>query len=437
MAIYDSNWRSYCMYVVSTVESNADYGCIESYAMMGVGIMQWSNDRSWQLLNMLVTDYPDMESAFPILYSQIAPNTSSWGYRTFTQSEANEISSALVTEQGIATQDKLWNQDCEQSYIPLLQNECGLTNAWTAIFALSNYHQSPQAFWQIYNGCGNTDYVTWYNTTLNNGIVGKYTNRQNTVKVLLDEWDGESGKEGFGSTEATNTIGGNQNPNYGNPDDTYSTTLTDVTIKSVEQYQKQLVLHLDLGGTSSRLLFYKSSNNLWYPQKTTETVSTDTSTTPADPTSPSISTTANADLQWMCDKMQELEGTLQYSQAQSLRTNINGGYCDCSGLVWWLYNQRGYNLGTWTGTQQHDGELIEEGGCGGSPNESIMQMGDICLFDWLDSGYTSSGHIEMYIGSGQIMGHGGDPYYGPVRKSVDSYFQYANHWMIRRIISQE
>ena len=56
MSIYDQNWKSYAMYVTSTVETNCNYGSVESWAMAGIGIMQWTYGRSWGLLNILITD---------------------------------------------------------------------------------------------------------------------------------------------------------------------------------------------------------------------------------------------------------------------------------------------------------------------------------------------------------------------------------------------
>lgn len=144
---------------------------------------------------------------------------------------------------------------------------------------------------------------------------------------------------------------------------------------------------------------------------------------------------ANEDLQWIVSKIKSLVGTLYYSQDQNLRTNIEGGYCDCSGLVWWLYNQRGYSIGTWTGTQINDGTLVKSGGGGSACSEDGMQIGDLVLFDWSSTSYTETGHVEIYIGNGQICGHGGNPNPGPSVKSLSQQTSYANVWQVRRIIS--
>lgn len=428
--IFDDNWISYSMYVVGTVESGCNYGAIERYAMAGIGIAQWTYGRSWELLNLIATDFPETEADFPILWDSIKPGTSAWGSKIFTQNEANEIGAVLVTDSGIASQNKLYIQDCNNSYIPLLRDECGFTDAKSAIFALTVYHQSPQAFYQIFSACGTASVDVWYNTTLNNGIVGKYLSRQNTVKSLLDAWDGESGKEDFGVYNPYYEVGGNTDPGNGNPDKTESETTTDAKVGCIRVLGKALLAEFD----GQKIMFYKAGNGLYYPNLKNKTVSGSTDDTPV-PDNPEQSGTSD-DAVWIVDKIKSLEGTLQYSQAQSLRTNIPGGYCDCSGLVWWLYNQRGFSVGTWTGSQKNDGELIAEGRYT-VPDESIMQLADMCLFDWSGSTDISTyGHIELYIGNGQIMGHGGDPYYGPVKKDIVSYFQSAPYWQIRRVIHE-
>lgn len=430
MAIYDNNWKSYALYVTATVESNADYGCIEKGAYAGIGLVQWTYDRSWQLLNLMATVYPETQSMFPILWDSIKPGTSSWGRKTFNQSEANEISAALVTDQGVATQDKLWNQDCDESYIPLLRDQCSLTDPWGAIFGLTVYHQSPQAFWQVYNACGNANKEVWYTTVLNNGIVGKYRNRQDTVKKLLDEWDGESGKEGFGTRTPTESEGGNFDPNNGNPDNTFDTTLSKVQIKALEKYGKQLVLHINVNSEDKRMIFWRTSEGLYYPIVTEQDVEGKTEDTPVPPSPPA--TGGSGLRQELVDRMVGLENKLAYSQAWDKRTNINGGYCDCSGLCWFIYNEKGISIGTWTGEQAGFGSKIVSGS--GSIDESKLKLGDLILFNWSYHN-PSFDHVEMYIGNGECMGHGGRTLYGPIRKNLADYTAAAYDWEARTYIS--
>lgn len=77
MAIYDDNWKSYANYVIATVESGGQWNCVEKGMRLGIGVMQWSLGRSWRLLNMCASQYPqETESSLPSLWNEIKAGTS-------------------------------------------------------------------------------------------------------------------------------------------------------------------------------------------------------------------------------------------------------------------------------------------------------------------------------------------------------------------------
>lgn len=424
---YDDNWISYSMYVVCTVESNANYGAIEPNGV-GIGIAQWSNSRSYELLQKLVTDYPQTLQSLPSLAGEIGEGTNPWDSKIFYQQQLNEISAVLVTDEGVATQDALYSQDCNNSYIPILRDKCHITNAKGAIYGLSIYHQSPQAFYQVYNAVGNQDYNVWYQCALNNGIVGKYKNRQNTVKQLLDNWDGTSGAPGFGVKHTENEIGGNNNPNAGNPDDTYEYSIGDFDNSYIKKVGNELWLKVHTSSGYKTVTFYLASDgNMWYAHNGRGQSGGESTTVPV-PDIPQISG-ESWKIQRVVDIMVSFEGKNQYSQSASLRANPPGGYSDCSGLYWYCYNQVGVEVGTWTGQQGRNGIMIAEGS--GNLPEEQMQLGDAILIMWRR--YNADfDHIEMYIGNGTCMGHGSG--IGPTRKNMNNYVRNAFRWQIRRYI---
>lgn len=428
--LYDDNWISYSMYVVCTVESGCNYGAIESNGV-GIGIAQWSNARSYTLLQKLVTDYPNILSLLPSLEGEIGTSSSSWSSKIFYQTQRNEISAALVTDEGVATQNALYYQDCKDSYIPVLRDRCFLSDPKGTIFALSIYHQSPQAFWQVYNAVGNQGMEVWYNCALNNGIVGKYKNRQDTVLRLLNEWDGQSGKEGFGVKNAENEIGGNNNPNAGNPDFTYSVTDSTFSTSSIQKVGTELWLKLKTEEGFKTVQFYMASdNNIWYAKNGESNAVGETVTIPV-PTLPEVSGTTSEQEQ-VVNYFMMYEGTLKYSQSAELRQNPPNGYSDCSGLYWWAYNKIGVEVGTWTGQQGRNGVKIYGGS--GSVDESILKLGDAILI--MRNHYNSDfDHVEMYIGNGQCAGHGGSPPLGPTRKNLQTYLSDKYYFEIRRYIN--
>ena len=104
------------------------------------------------------------------------------------------------------------------------------------------------------------------------------------------------------------------------------------------------------------------------------------------------------------------KGKNVYSQDVGKRTLIESGYGDCSGTVWyWYYKLFGIHIGANTEAQikSSKGRNVELNIVNGIPDESKMKKGDLLYFRGSDNSRTKGvGHVEMYIGNGQIFGHG-------------------------------
>ena len=435
MAIYDGNWISYANYVIATVESGGQFGLIERAVNRGIGVMQWSNWRSWELLNLAATDYPsETQTALPSLWARIS-GSNSWGDYIFSGQECQELAPFLISEAGKNTQTKLMTRDMENSYIPMLQGR-GFTDPKTAIYALSVYHQSPNtAFNRIFNQLGAiSNYTQWYNTALTDPTVGAqrgagFANRQHRVKALLDEWDGTSGIEGWGGSDEWSA--------GTSDDDTIShdydlSLVAKLGVIRAEKQDGDLILTIVNDGDVHRLQLYKASPDTWIPiSRENDLVANQERDTPTtgDITGGDI----DERHQTLYDLMTGLEGTLQYSQAQNRRTNIEGGYCDCSGLTWWLYQQIGMNIGSWTEGQLDDfGTVVLQGS--GQIDINQLVVGDLILINWGSVSGRRVQHVEMYIGDDVNMGHGGSPFIGPTRKTTSNYGQQGVNWYIKRYL---
>lgn len=118
------------------------------------------------------------------------------------------------------------------------------------------------------------------------------------------------------------------------------------------------------------------------------------------------------------------EGKNQYTQGDK-RTQVASGWSDCSSLQYWAYNQVGINIGTYTGAQIDKGDWVTRGG--NMPDEALLLPGDLIFFATnYDNGRPYRvGHVEMYVGNGQISGHGSG--IGPVRKNLASYCLQRNN----------
>lgn len=125
----------------------------------------------------------------------------------------------------------------------------------------------------------------------------------------------------------------------------------------------------------------------------------------------------------VCSYIFTREGKNQYTQSIK-RSKVESGYSDCSSLQQWAYRKIGLEIGDYTGAQILKGSWVQLGG--GYPDESKLLPGDELFFSAnYDNGrpYRVS-HIEMYVGNGQISGHGYG--IGPVRKDMVAYCKQRN-----------
>lgn len=123
-------------------------------------------------------------------------------------------------------------------------------------------------------------------------------------------------------------------------------------------------------------------------------------------------------------KMESREGKNTYTQS-TRRSRVDSGYSDCSSLVHWVYKEvLGINIGDDTVGQIRTKKLttIDAGIRDGIPDEKKLLPGDLLFFRGSDTGRKSAdyvGHVEMYVGNGELSGHGFG--IGPVRKNMKEY----------------
>ena len=123
-------------------------------------------------------------------------------------------------------------------------------------------------------------------------------------------------------------------------------------------------------------------------------------------------------------KMESREGKNTYTQS-TRRSRVDSGYSDCSSLVHWVYKEvLGINIGDDTVGQIRTKKLttIDAGIRDGIPDEKKLLPGDLLFFRGSDTGRKSAdyvGHVEMYVGNGELSGHGFG--IGPVRKNMEEY----------------
>ena len=142
--------------------------------------------------------------------------------------------------------------------------------------------------------------------------------------------------------------------------------------------------------------------------------------------------------------MDSVRGKLAYSMKGP--RDPEQGSADCSSTVNWAYKKAfGKSIGsnTYDILKNPNTKTIDQsniginGGKNGSgPNTSKLQPGDILLYSRPDSGYTAGrdyrvGHVEMYYGNNQTIGHGG-PGLGPNVKDINR--DASRYIMAKRLI---
>ena len=135
--------------------------------------------------------------------------------------------------------------------------------------------------------------------------------------------------------------------------------------------------------------------------------------------------------QWMLDR----QGKYYYTQDMTIRSNPDSsGGTDCSALLQYAYRTvAGIEIGSWTGSQQHYGrEVVSRNDTYDSALRKLA-VGDLVFFDWDGYQIDNFDHVEMYIGDGKTIGHGG-PGIGPSVKTLSSQWRAAHTITARRYI---
>lgn len=129
--------------------------------------------------------------------------------------------------------------------------------------------------------------------------------------------------------------------------------------------------------------------------------------------------------------MKSIEGVNTYDKDR--RDQVESGYGDCSSTVRWAL-QTGANIdpGSYSEAQYTSGIGVDVDNTIGGPDESKLKPGDLLFYNRGKSNRTDGvGHVEMYIGDGNRMGHGKDK--GPVVTALSK--DGGNYLKARRFIN--
>lgn len=417
----------YAMYVIGDVESNHDWASVYYVDPITIGMMQNYGQHARELLALCSASdpgYAAFAQAAPQLAADVADsekdNWDWWSRRYLTQTEGNAFKEMAASNDNHIIQQTKWIADAK-GYIELLEKwGCSQNNPQALVYAMCMYHQRPASCSNVIATAGGTATLDrMHEVCLNERVFSKYSNRYNRAYELLSSWDGESAPPDFGQVTGE-TVGGNESGIGVSPSN----------LSYIIQRGDLLFLVGD-NNYKNGVAFAPAGVGKWVCSSNADGTPITGGNTGGG------SATGNEGQRAVVTLYKSWEELFDYSQAPGRLDPVTSGYGDCSSTIWAAYHDAtGVNVGTWTGDMLNYGTEIATGS-GGLPYDN-MQLGDLVLINW--GNYNSDyDHVEMYIGDGQLMGHGGGKYHpkGPwIKASGDDYLTAGNchDWQIRRYL---
>ena len=431
------NTALYAMYVIGEVESNWDWTATNPADPITLGMMQWYGQRAANLLAACRDADPSGWETFKASAPNLANAVNEghdWGWWTgyyITYAEGNAWKKWAEADTVHRVQQDTWFNDFDD-YVPTLEGwGLSLDRPQTMIYAMAMYHQSPQQAGRVIASCsGVATLDNMHATCLNDGILGQYVNRYNTVYSRLASWNGEDAPPDFGQVGDLLPPGGNEPPieRPGSP------------VSRVELAHGEIILW-GLEGYDNGLYCTLAGPNLWIPSMQVTGEHNPGGTEPGGDVPPG-STACKQAVAWLESHLEQWS----YGNGPGRLSPETSGYTDCSGGVWCGYHYgAGVGLMTpdgiaaqWTGTQSAVGVEIWRGYSLEDFPWAKMEVGDLVLmasdpaYLWAFDGYMCD--IQLYTGTpNKTIGCG----YGPLPRylegsQIDVYNGSAG-FMVRRV----
>lgn len=449
---WDDAARTMAVNVIAKVEGGGAWDAINYNDPITIGLMQWYATRAAGLLRKIKSDHPDeyakIASSLRAHVDGQSPDSSFWKVRYLNVNEGNSLKPVLRAckdTQGQLVADDVddYKQACDRIGLDVD------TNTNTAIFFMVMYHQTPARAIGIMKVAGMSSSLDRvYALCRNNIVFGKYRTRYesayNIIKsgvaptiIDLNDENTEQDDAGPGGEDT----GSDTNPPP--PQSDFDKVRTGV--KSIRYVGDQLVLYLADGTkmfappvTPNTFMLSAKYDGVDVPDAEPDAPG-ESDTTP-DPNPDPPSGDADTDIQNRLVKfMTDRIGRYGYSQGPGRMKPDQTGVADCSSLVRYAYMSiTGKDVGTYTDAQvtNKNTRIIAKGGGGNAPSLSILKKGDLIITarHGTRAGRIAS-HVEMYMGDGKIIGHGGVPFMGPVTKPMKQNVTNKRTWWVKRLNS--
>lgn len=423
---YDEEAKKLAIKAIGTVESGLNYTSINYNDPITIGFMQWYGTRAAGLLGRIRAENPSswvgVEASLTAdLDAHPADDSTFWTNRYLARDEGESIREVLNNNKAIQNAQAM--SDLDAYYVAAVR--AGMdpeNNTQGVLFFYVMYHQSPRrALGVVRNAGPSAGMARLYSVCLNEEVLKNYRTRYSTARDIIASGDTSGIDDLPGPTPEPPEPGGDAGGD--------GLTRLAASLSSIRVVGDELHLALREGRT---LICPPLGQGSWLVPRAPDTgapvVPLPPNPDPGVPPSEGVAAQRAALVAFLTDRV----GRYRYSQGASRLDPEANLYTDCSGLVYFAYQQVvGINIGTYTGNQYTQGTLVTEGS--GTVDESLLRPGDLIFYNW-PGGRTTVDHVEMYIGGSQTCGHGG-PGAGPTIKPLSGGIGRALNYFVRRHVN--
>lgn len=429
---WDATAKKVAIKAIGQVESSLNYAAINYNDPITVGMAQWYGTRAAAILNRMraahSTEYARVDAGLRSRLETVSEGSSSWNTYYLSRQAGDSLRDLLLASKDIQGDQIV--KDLE-SYFSVAKQYGISPETDTDAFILwcVAYHQGPRYALQAANNYSGGGLNAMYNAIMSNGVLGQYYNRYSGAKNIIANKD-TSGVDAGVAGVITPGNGGSVGQNG------QQVSVDGGKVVITADDSNILTMRSKFG--THRL--YSRGHNLW-EVNIGEIVQNITGSQAGTPNQgggggggavPSDGSNGAKALAWILARL----GKFAYCQCPGRQDPDHSGITDCSGLMYAAYKATsGTFVGTWTGDQYFRGQAVIERGRGAmtAAQKALLRPGDMIVMAWRSTGsvYPETDHVEMVVDQNTTVGHGGNPYYGPVKKSID-ILGATRWWTVRR-----
>lgn len=421
---YDDTAKRLAIKAIGTVESGLNYSSINYNDPITVGVLQWYGTRAAALLLRIIDENPSSWVGIPSSLTDSMnahpAGDSWWTTRYLTRAEGEPLKEVLNLNRSIQIDQ---GYDDLDGYLSVAVNTCGFdadANTDGMLFFFVMYHQSPRRALAVVASLGAASNIDRLLAgALNEPVLGRYPTRYRTAATIIKSHDPSGVDPPPGPEPDPEPEGGDNGGGEG-------ASQPPSTINYIRQVGDSLHVHLADGDV---IIAAHWNADVWRPSTSSNNGAPVPEPEPnPDPPDPDPGDPTRAALvKFVTDRINRYA----YSQGASRLDPEKNMYTDCSGLMYYTFQSvMGINIGTYTGNQYDKGILVAQGNGSDGLDPSLLVPSDLVFFDW-PGGRSTVDHVDMYIGTGNICGHGG-PGSGPnIKPLATSVARCLRYWVRR------